>query len=83
LIALLAGIAMKIPEVKKLVDNMLMEELVTAEKAFVAWEKLPIAVQGNKEGKQLSLILAAIFIEEIDFNTAIHEYTRRVRESIF
>ena len=79
---------MKIPEVKKLVDNISMEELITAEKALVAGKKLPVAVQGDDAGEQLSLILAAIFIlermqsEGLDFNTALREYTRRVRESI-
>lgn len=79
---------MKIPEVKKLVDNISMEELITAEKALVAGKKLPVAVQGDDEGEQLSLILAAIFIlermqkEGLDFNAALREYTRRVRESI-
>lgn len=79
---------MNLSEVKKLVDNLSMEELISAEKALIAGQKLSIIVEGNDEGEQLSLILAAIFIlermqkEGIDFNIALRDYIRRVRESI-
>jgi hypothetical protein len=79
---------MKIPEVKKLVENQSMEKLIAAEEALVQEDELPIPVGGEDEGEKLTHILAAIFIlekmksEGLDFKTALREYTRRVRESI-
>lgn len=79
---------MKIPEVKKLVENQSIEELMAAEEALVEESELPITVRGEDEGEKLTHILAAIFILErmknqgVDFKTALREYTRRVRESI-
>jgi hypothetical protein len=79
---------MKIPEVKKLVENCSMTELIAAEEALVEEKPLPVQVGGEDEGEKLTHILAAIFIlermksEGIDFKSALREYTRRVRESI-
>ncbi|WKN31622.1 hypothetical protein PZB74_22000 [Porifericola rhodea] len=79
---------MKIPVVKKLVENQSMEELIAAEEALVEEQPLPIEVGGEDEGEKLTHILAAIFILEkmktdgVDFKSALREYTRRVRESI-
>ncbi|MEK6476885.1 hypothetical protein WJR50_05095 [Catalinimonas sp. 4WD22] len=79
---------MKIPVVKKLVENQSMEDLITAEEALVEEQPLPIEVEGEDDGEKLTHILAAIFIlermkdEGVDFKSALREYTRRVRESI-
>lgn len=79
---------MKIPVVKKLVENQSMEDLIAAEEALVEEQPLPIEVGGDDEGEKLTHILAAIFIlekmknEGVDFKSALREYTRRVRESI-
>ncbi|WPP49559.1 DUF6952 family protein [Catalinimonas niigatensis] len=79
---------MKIPVVKKLVENQSMEDLIAAEEALVEDKPLPIEVGGDDEGEKLTHILAAIFILErmksdgVDFKSALREYTRRVRESI-
>lgn len=79
---------MKIPVVKKLVENQSMQDLIAAEEALVEDKPLPIEVEGDDEGEKLTHILAAIFILEsmkndgVDFKSALREYTRRVRESI-
>ena len=79
---------MKIPEVKKLVDDYSMDELIAAEHALVNDVALPIIIDGEDEGEKLTHILAAIFILErmksdgLEFSTALKDYTRRVRESI-
>lgn len=79
---------MKIPVVKKLVENQSMEDLIAAEEALVEDKPLPIEVGGDDEGEKLTHILAAIFIldkmksDGVDFKSALREYTRRVRESI-
>lgn len=79
---------MKIPVVKKLVENQSMEDLIAAEEALVEEQSLPIEVEGEDDGEKLTHILAAIFIlermkdEGVDFKSALREYTRRVRESI-
>lgn len=79
---------MKIPEVKKLVENFSMQDLIAAEQALVEEAELPIVVGGEDEGEKLTHILAAIFIlekmktEGVDFKLALRDYTRRVRQSI-
>lgn len=79
---------MNIPEVKKLVENCSMQDLIAAEQALVEDAELPMTVGGEDEGEKLTHILAAIFVlekmksEGVDFKDALREYTRRVRESI-
>jgi len=79
---------MKIPIIQGLVEKHSIEILKKAEMALVAEEPLPIEVVGDDEGEQLTHIIAASWIlkimdqEEIDFKTALKEYTRKVRESI-
>lgn len=79
---------MKIPVVKKLVENYTMDALREAEDALIDEEPLPFEVKGDDEGEKLTHILAAIFIlermksENIEFKAALREYTRIVRESI-
>lgn len=79
---------MKIPAIKKLVENCSVKELKDAEDAFEN-EKVPtIQVDGEDEGEQFTHVIAAIWILEkmeadgVDFKTALREYTGKVRESI-
>ena len=79
---------MKIPVIKKLVENASMEELLAAEEAIVDEQRCTLEVEGEDEGEQLTHVLAAIYIkdqmakENTDFKTALREYTKKVRESI-
>lgn len=79
---------MKIPVVKKLVENYTMDSLREAEDALLEDKPLPFEVKGDDEGEKLTHILAAIFIlermrsEGIEFKAALRDYTRIVRESI-
>ncbi|MBL3657306.1 DUF6952 family protein [Fulvivirga sediminis] len=79
---------MKIPEIKRLVENHQLEELIQAEEDLVNEKDLDITVNGEDEGEQLTHIFAAIFIinkmndDQVDFKTALREYTGKVRESI-
>lgn len=79
---------MKIPAIKKLVENASMEELIAAEEAIVDEQRCTLEVEGEDEGEQLTHVLAAIYIkdqmekEDKDFKTALREYTKKVRESI-
>lgn len=79
---------MKIPVIKKLVESHEIEVLTEAEQALLN-EKIPvIEVEGEDEGEQLTHVLAAIEIrrnmetENLEMNTALRNYTKRVRKSI-
>ncbi len=79
---------MKIPVIKALIEKYSKEELIQAE-ADIAEEKTPsIEIVGDDEGEQLTHAYAAIQIIEamesndLDFKTALREYTSRVRNSI-
>ena len=79
---------MKIPVIKKLVETQPLQQLKAAEMAIINEEPLPIDIEGNDEGEQLTHAIAAIWILErmndrnTDFKTALREYTQKVRESI-
>lgn len=79
---------MKIPAIKKLVENYDQAALLDAEACIAEDQPLKIHVEGNDEGEQLTHVIAAIYIKEkmehdnVDFKTALREYTSRVRESI-
>jgi hypothetical protein len=79
---------MKIPEIKKLVEQFNLAELVAAEQAILEEATPAIEVGGVDEGEQLTHVLAAVFIlhemqnESVDFMTALRRYTLRVRTSI-
>lgn len=79
---------MKIPVIKKLVENHSVQELMAAEEALVEEQKPAIEIEGEDEGEQLTHVFAAIFILEKmdkdgkDFKTALREYTSKVRTSI-
>jgi hypothetical protein len=79
---------MKIPVIKKLVETQSVEQLQAAEMAIINEQPLPFDIEGNDEGEQLTHAIAAIWILErmkdanVDFKTALREYTHKVRESI-
>ena len=79
---------MKIPAIKKLVENHSVDELQKAENQMMEGESVSIPIEGNDEGEQLTHIMAAIWILEemksrgINFTEALREYTKKVRESI-
>ena len=79
---------MKIPAIKKLVENNTLEELMAAEAAIVDEQQPAIAVEGEDEGEQLTHVLAAVWIlnemedNGTDFKSALRMYTQKVRVSI-
>lgn len=79
---------MKIPVIKKLVEEYSITELEKAEAAIAEEQKPVIEIPGDDEGEQLTHAYAAIQIlqsmeeNEVDFKTALREYTGRVRNSI-
>lgn len=78
---------MKIPAIKKLVEQADLESLKKAEQALYDEQPPAIEVDGDDEGEKLTHILAAIYIKERmalgdDFTTALRGYSQRVRNSI-
>lgn len=78
---------MKIPAIKKLVEQADLESLKKAEQAMYNEQPLSMDVEGDDDGEKLTHILAAIYIKERmdqgdDFTTALRSYTQRVRNSI-
>ena len=79
---------MKVPVIKRLVEQFTLEELQAAENDLLN-EKIPaISIEGEDEGEQLTHAIAAINIlkdvkeKGIDSRTAIKSYFERVRKSI-
>lgn len=79
---------MRIPVVKKLVENTDLETLKKAEQAFEEGEDPGIEVEGEDEGEQFTHVIAAAWIlekmqnEGEEFKTALRAYTQKVRQSI-
>lgn len=78
---------MKIPAIKKAVENYSVEELMAAEAALLEEQQPAIDIEGADEGEKLTHVLAAIFVKaEIekgsDLMTAVRAYSQRVRNSI-
>jgi hypothetical protein len=79
---------MKIPVIKKLVENYSVQELMDAEEDLVEERNPSIEIEGEDEGEQLTHVFAAIFIHERmekegkDFKSSLREYTSKVRTSI-
>jgi hypothetical protein len=77
---------MKLPEIKKLVENYNTSQLGAAEAAIINGEVLSIEVGGDDAGEQLTHVLAAMWINEhmlnngTDFRTAQREYVKVVRD---
>lgn len=79
---------MKIPSIKKLVDNFSLSELAAAELAILEEQNPAIEVEGEDEGEKLTHVMAARFIKQemqekaVDYMTALRTYSGRVRSSI-
>ena len=78
---------MKIPSIKKLVDQYSLAQLKAAEAAMLEEQPLAIVVEGDDEGEQLTHIMAAQFIKQemeqkgLDYLAALRSYSGRVRNS--
>ena len=79
---------MKIPVIKHLVESYSLEDLRAAEEALAEEQVPAITIEGADEGEQLTHAFAAIYIlekmaeTEVDFKTALRDYTSKVRTSI-
>jgi len=79
---------MQIAIIKQLAETHTIDELRRAEDALLNEAQPAIKVEGKDEGEQLTHVLAAIEIHHdmersnIDFRTALRNYTQRVRNSI-
>jgi hypothetical protein len=79
---------MKIPAIKKLVENYSIAQLQEAENAILEEQNPAIEVEGDNEGEQLTHILASIYIKDkmenhaTPFNQALRDFSQRVRKSI-
>ena len=79
---------MKIPVIKKLVENYSKSQLEAAEAAIAEELQPDIDIPGEDEGEKLTHAYAALQIitsieeDKIDFKTALRNYTSRVRGTI-
>lgn len=79
---------MKIPVIKKIVEQYTIEHLQQAEEALLNEQTPAIVIEGDDEGEKLTHVLASIFIKEhiaehkCDYNTALRAYSQKVRNSI-
>jgi broad-specificity NMP kinase len=78
---------MKIPAIKKLVENVEIDALRKAEQDLLEEQKPEIQIDGEDESEQLTHVLAAIIIKEymangLSFTDALRKYSSRVRTSI-
>ncbi len=79
---------MKIPAIKRLVENQSLQDLLEAEEALLDERQPSFEVEGADDGEQLTHVFAAIWIlnhmkdHGAEFTTALREYTKKVRVSI-
>jgi uncharacterized protein YajQ (UPF0234 family) len=79
---------MKLPIIKQLVETYTLEELAQAELAISEGETPAIEIIGEDEGEQLTHAYASAFIRRLidekgmNFQTAMREYTKMVRETL-
>lgn len=79
---------MKIPVIKKLVEDHDIEVLDKAEMALLNEEMPEIEIGGDDEGEQLTHVMGAKWIKEhmqaqgVEFKKALRAYTLKVRKSI-
>ena len=79
---------MKIPAIKKLVETQSIEALREAEEQLINEEIPAFEIEGADEGEQLTHVFGAIWIlnhmgdHNVDFKTALREFTQKVRISI-
>jgi hypothetical protein len=77
---------MKLPEIKKLVENYNTEQLGAAEAAIMNGDVPVIEVGGDDEGEQLTHVLAAMWINDhmekngTEFRVSQREYVKVVRD---
>jgi hypothetical protein len=78
---------MKLPIIRELAHGHTLEELVAAENALLEGKPTPFEVKGTDEGEMLTHLLGAQDVRKrmaagADFNTALREFSQRVRNSI-
>ncbi len=79
---------MKLPIIKKLVENYTLAELEAAEEAIADGKTPAIEIQGEDEGEQLTHAYAAMTIKQDmeqngkELKVALRDYTNRVRECL-
>lgn len=79
---------MKIPVIKKIVEQYTLEQLQAAEAALLEEQTPAIDIEGDDEGEKLTHVLAAVWVKnEMQTNgteamAAIRNYAQRVRNSI-
>lgn len=79
---------MRIPAIKKLIENYTLEQIDEAELAIIQEQTPAIEVAGDDDGEQLTHLMAAKWIidhirnHDVDFKTALRAYTQKVRNSI-
>lgn len=79
---------MKVPAIKKLVENYSLPQLKEAENAMMEEQHPAIEVEGDDEGEKLTHILASIYIKDkvenqgVPFTQALRDFSQRVRNSI-
>jgi hypothetical protein len=79
---------MKLPVIKTIVESYNFDQLKGAEESLLNEEQPAISISGDDEGEQLTHVMAAIYIKELmeteslPYNSALRQYTSRVRTSI-
>jgi hypothetical protein len=77
---------MKLPEIKRLVDNYSITQLEAAETEILSGTDVSIEVNGYDSGERLTHVLAALWINnhmvvnDCDFRTSQREYVKNVRD---
>jgi hypothetical protein len=79
---------MKIPVIRKMVNQYTTTDLQAAEQALYDEKPMPIEVEGDDEGEQLTHIIAALWIKNdmarnnTELGKSLRNYTQKVRSSI-
>ncbi len=79
---------MKVPAIRKLVNQYSVDELQSAEEALYEEKPMPIEVEGEDEGEQLTHVIAALWIKNdmaqnnLELGKSLRNYTQKVRSSI-
>jgi hypothetical protein len=79
---------MKVPAIRKLVNQYSVDELQSAEEALYEVKPMPIEVEGEDEGEQLTHVIAALWIKNdmaqnnLELGKSLRNYTQKVRSSI-
>lgn len=79
---------MKLPEIKRLVEEINLIDLENAELALLEEQQPTFIVNGDDEGEKLTHVMAAIWIKKDmekngnDFRTSMRNFSQKVRTSI-